>query len=178
MKQATMDPWLTEVIRTYHHSNYVHFSHSKEELQKLADLAITLRHPRDWWAFWIIDIIQRQQPNAVAFLTDKIAAVFPDTTCNSNRRMFTKFLKETPIKEQYHARIINTSFEWLMTKKLPVATRVNCLSLLVKLAKTHPAMINEIESSIELLSMEPKVPAMVSRLKSERKILEKIKWDL
>ena len=105
--------------------------------------------PKSWKASWILEHVFLDKPRMIdAYLADMITK-FPHIKADGTKRHISKILAFSEINEIATGDFLNTCFEWLMSKSIPVAVKSNCISILVNLSKIYPELKQELIACLE-----------------------------
>jgi len=102
-----------------------------------------------WRAAWLFEHIFLENEDLVQpFLKDMIRQ-FPTITNDGVKRHFSKILAFSDINEILDGEIINTCFEWILSEKIPVAVKANCMHILYNATKKYPELKPELQIVLE-----------------------------
>ena len=150
----------------------------------LVDLLDCCFHPQKEIAFraaWILESVETQYPQRFIPILDPFLTGYQKQRNFSCQRHYTKIMMRLTQKNSpsiYQCKlhnfnfepIIDTTFEWLINPKTPVAVKVNCIEILVNLRSKSDWIADELKAQIEFL-LKDGGPAIQSRGKKMLKVV-------
>ncbi|MDB5118800.1 MAG: hypothetical protein JWN56_18 [Sphingobacteriales bacterium] len=134
-------------------------------------------------AAWVLEYIELNFPQRFVPVLDHFLAGYQKQHKPSCQRHYTKIMmrlteKSTSTIYQFNLRdynfetIVDTTFEWLINPKTPIAVKVNCIEILVNLRKQFDWIEEELKAQIVFL-LKDGGPAIQSRGKRMLKVLSR-----
>jgi hypothetical protein len=120
-----------------------------DALPVLWDIVVNSPYPFNARAMWIFELMCTENDTIFNQYLDKLAAFFPNSNNEAVNRMIGKLLMLKDVPEKYEGEVLNTAFERLVDKKLPIAVRVNCMQIVFNLSKKYPEIEFELRGIIE-----------------------------
>jgi len=155
---------------------------NKLPVSELLDLSFQRQQEIAFRAGWILETIAIKYPGAFKPLVSDFLNRYAHQRNTSCQRHFTKIMMcltdpeysdRVQVSSCFDAGpIIETTFEWLIDPKTPVAVQVNCMDVLFNLKDTLPWISAELQSQVVFL-LHAGSPALQSRGKAILKKLSK-----
>jgi hypothetical protein len=120
-----------------------------DALPILWDTVVSASYPYNARAMWVFELICTSNDTIFNQYLDTMAAFFPISENEAVNRMIAKLLMLKDVPEKYEGEVLNTAFERLVDKKLPIAVRVNCMQIVFNLSKKYPEIEFELRGIIE-----------------------------
>jgi len=114
-----------------------------EFFEEAIELAIEDKQPYSWRAAWLLWSCMEENDQRVQKYIKKIVETLK-TKDDSHQRELLKILLKMELSEEYESILFDHCMDiWEQINK-PPAVRVNALKFIIKIAKKHPELKNEI----------------------------------
>lgn len=100
-------------------------------------------------ASWPVSLLAKEQPTLFNDYLEKIIINFRNSVPDAVKRNSTKVVLLLEIPECLKGITVDVMFHLLLDKKEPVAIKANAMSIIYKLCKNEPEIINELKIIIE-----------------------------
>ncbi len=137
----------------------------------LWDILKSEPEPYNVRAMWAFELLCLNDETIFEEYLDKIANFFIISQNTSINRMLSKLLMLKNVSCKNEGGVLNSAFERLCNKTMPIALRVNCMQIIFNLSQKYPELGIELRGIIES-EIETCKPAFKSRAK---KILKQMK---
>ncbi len=115
-----------------------------------------------WRAAWILDKLSESSPKVLVAYHPELVRILMQTPLNGIRRHLTKILGNCPSPACEDGQLVNCCLEWILLPKMPVAVKVNAMTLMLAISNTYPELKSELKIAIES-GMEGATPGYKSR---------------
>jgi len=140
-----------------------------EFIKEAIQLAIADKQPYSWRAAWLLWSCMEENDKRIRKYIKKIIDSFK-TKNDGHQRELLKILLQMELKEEYEGILFNLCMDiWEQINKTP-SVRINALKFIIKIAKKHPELSQEISFLTQdhyLDSLSPGVKHSVSRMMKE-----------
>ncbi len=142
--------------------------------EELMAIFLANREPVSRRAAWVIDTTSATQPELVFPYLPQIAESLTRFNHDGLKRHSLHILSRSPLPADKTGFLINLCFDWLVSPKESVATKVYCMEILYTISLAEPDLRQELADTIEI-RMHEETPGYRSK---GRKILQKLSRDL
>ena len=140
-----------------------------ELFEEAIELAIADKQPYSWRAAWLLWSCMEENDQRIQKYIKKIVVTL-ETKDDGHQRELIKILLKMEIKEEYEGILFDHCMDiWEQINKTP-SVRVNALKFIIKIAKKHPELSQEITFLTQdhyLESLSPGVKNSVSKMMNE-----------
>ncbi|HEX8377158.1 MAG TPA: hypothetical protein VF602_05025, partial [Pedobacter sp.] len=160
----TKEEFLKEISQTLFKVEAEKLASLFAETQAINQLLELTFYPKKEIAFrvaWILETVYYKNPQAFVIHLDDFKSAYCQQKNLSCQRHFTNIMMDiTSPKSKVYERIVNTSdfeavtettFEWLIGPKTPVAVQANCLDILYNLSGRYDLIKDELVFQTEHL---------------------------
>ncbi|MCW3787631.1 hypothetical protein [Plebeiibacterium sediminum] len=118
-------------------------------IEELYHLIFTCDKKEQWKAAWLFEHVYLEDKTIIRpFLKDMIKR-FPNLQSDGVKRHFSKMLAYSDINNLLDGNFINICFDWLISEKIPVAVKANCMHILYNATKVYPELKPELKMILE-----------------------------
>ena len=118
-------------------------------ISELYHLIFNCNKKEQWKAAWLFEHVYLEDNTIIQpFLKDMIKQ-FPCLQSDGVKRHFSKMLAYSDINNLLDGNFINVCFDWLISEKIPVATKANCMHILYNATKIYPELKPELKMILE-----------------------------
>jgi hypothetical protein len=148
----------------------ISFMHAHPEyFDEAIELAIADKQPYSWRAAWLLWSCMEVNDERIQKYIKKIIDTL-ETKDDGHQRELLKILLQMELKDEYEGKLFNLCMNiWEQIDQAP-AVRVNAFKFMVKIAKKHPELSQEITFLTQdhyLESLSPGARHSVTKLKKE-----------
>ncbi|MCW8804009.1 MAG: hypothetical protein OQK57_06390 [Ignavibacteriaceae bacterium] len=140
-----------------------------EFFEEAIELAVADKQPYSWRAAWLLWSCMEENDRRIRKYIKKIVSSIK-TKDDGHQRELIKILLQMELKEEYEGILFNLCMDiWEQINKTP-SVRINALKFIIKVAKKHPELSQEITFLTQdhyLESLSPGVKHSVSRMMKE-----------
>ena len=140
-----------------------------EFFEEAIELAIANKQPYSWRAAWLLWSCMEENDHRIQKYIKKIVDSL-NTKDDGHQRELLKIFLQMELKEEYEGILFNICMDiWEQINKKP-SVRINALKFIIKIAKKHPELSQEITFLTQdhyLESLSPGVKHSVSRMMKE-----------
>ena len=140
-----------------------------EFFEEAIELAIASKQPYSWRAAWLLWSCMEENDQRIQKYIKKIVDSLKDKD-DGHQRELLKILLQMELKEEYEGILFNICMNiWEQINKTP-SVRINALKFIIKIAKKHPELSQEITFLTQdhyLESLSPGVKHSVSKMTKE-----------
>ena len=140
-----------------------------EFFEEAIELAIVDKQPFSWRAAWLLWSCMEENDKRIRKYLKKIIDSL-NTKDDGHQRELLKILLQMELKEEYEGILFNICMDiWEQINKTP-SVRINALKFIIKIAKKHPELSQEITFLTQdhyLESLSPGIKHSVSRMMKE-----------
>ena len=139
-----METALEYILTNSHKSEMISYLKSHpENFEEAIRLAISDKPPYSWRAAWLLWSCMENNDKRIKGYIKKIINTLEKSNDNQKRELFI-ILQHLELNEKVEGRLFNICAEiWKKNNKKP-SVRYNAFKLIVKIAKKHPDLFNEI----------------------------------
>lgn len=119
-------------------------------------------HVIAWRAAWILDKLSESSPEALLAYYPELVRILKETSLNGIRRHLTKIIGNYPSPACEDGQLVDYCLEWIFLPKIPVAVKVNAMTLMLAISNIYPELKSELKIAIES-GMEGATPGYKSR---------------
>lgn len=106
-------------------------------------------------AAWVIDLASEKDPSLISPYLDELVGLLHTFRHDGLKRHTLRILSRSPLPSgEGLGKLINTSFEWLLSPGEAVAAKVYCMELLYRISLSEPDIRQELTDSIEYRMQE------------------------
>jgi hypothetical protein len=114
-----------------------------DDFDEAVSLALSDKQPYSWRAAWILWSCMSENDERIADYVEKIIDILPESN-SSHLRELMMILQRIRINEAFEGKLFNICLNiWENTDNIP-SLRHNAFRIIVKIAKNHPDLFNEI----------------------------------
>ncbi len=114
-----------------------------EFFEEAIELAISDKQPYSWRAAWLLWSCMEENDKRIQKYIRKIVDAL-ETKDDGHQRELLKILMQMELNEEYEGKLFNLCMDiWEQINKVP-SVRVNALKFIIKIAKKHPELSQEI----------------------------------
>jgi len=140
-----------------------------EFFEEAIELAIANKQPYSWRAAWLLWSCMEENDQRIQKYIKKIVDSL-NTKDDGHQRELLKIFLQMELKEEYEGILFNICMDiWEQINKKP-SVRINALKFIIKIAKKHPELSQEITFLTQdhyLESLSPGIKHSVSRMMKE-----------
>jgi len=140
-----------------------------EYFEEAIELAVADKQPYSWRAAWLLWSCMEENDQRIKKYIEDIVSVVKDKN-DGHQRELIKILLQMELKEKYEGILFNICMDvWEQINKSP-SVRITALKFIIKIAKKHPELSQEISFLTQdhyLESLSPGVKHSVSKMMNE-----------
>jgi len=140
-----------------------------EFFEEAIELAIANKQPYSWRAAWLLWSCMEENDQRIQKYIKKIVDSL-NTKDDGHQRELLKIFLQMELKEEYEGILFNICMDiWEQINKKP-SVRINALKFIIKIAKKHPELSQEITFLTQdhyLESLSPGIKHSVSKMMKE-----------
>ncbi|OGU49665.1 MAG: hypothetical protein A2080_06225 [Ignavibacteria bacterium GWC2_36_12] len=140
-----------------------------EVFDEAIQLAVSDKQPYSWRAAWLLWSCMEENDKRIQKYISKIVDTLK-TKDDGHQRELLKILYKMELKEEYEVILFNTCTDvWKQINKNP-SVRFNALKFIIKIAKKHPELLQEITFLMQdqyLETLSPAARKSVSKMMKE-----------
>lgn len=100
-------------------------------------------------AAWVIDMVSEKVPSLLTPYLDDMIEILPQFKHDGLKRHTLRMLSRYPLPNEHLGTLMNLCFEWLISTKEAVATKIFCMEILYQISVQEPDLKKELADSIE-----------------------------
>lgn len=104
-----------------------------------------------WRSAYVIDMIHDLKPQMVTPYLEYMAAKVPEVQNHSIKRHYLRILAQHDLSELADGKLVDSCFEWLLIRDIPIAVKAHCMTILFNLTQTYPELAPELKTVLEQL---------------------------
>jgi hypothetical protein len=140
-----------------------------QDFDEAIKLAVSDKQPYSWRAAWLLwSCMEDNDPRVRSYINNIIEAI--ETKNDDHQRELIKILLLLDLNEEYEGYLFGVCVNvWEKINKRP-SVRLTALKFLIKIAKKHPDLINEIKLLTQeqyLISLSEAVQKSISKMLKE-----------
>jgi hypothetical protein len=135
---------LEDKLLSSYKEEMISFMHAHPEFfEEAIELAISDKQPYSWRAAWLLWSCMEENDKRIQKYIKNIADTL-ETKDDGHQRELLKILFNMEVGEEYQGKLFNLCMDiWEKIDKAP-SVRVNALKFIIKIAKKHPELSQEI----------------------------------
>ncbi len=118
-------------------------------IEELYKLIFQYNIKEQWKAAWLFEHIYLEDKRLINPYLKNMIQQFPNLESDGVKRHFSKILAYSEINHLLDGCFINTCFDWILSEKIPVAVKANCMHILYNATKIYPELKPELKIVIE-----------------------------
>jgi len=158
-----------KLLNSYKDEMISFMENHSEFFEEAIELAIADKQPYSWRAAWLLWSCMEENDHRIQKYIKKIVNTL-ETKDDGHQRELIKILLKMEIKDEYEGILFDHCMDiWEQINKTP-SVRVNALKFVIKIAKKHPELSQEITFLTQdhyLESLSPGVKNSVSKMMNE-----------
>jgi len=159
----------SKLLNSYKDEMISFMENHPEYFEEAIELAIADKQPYSWRAAWLLWSCMEENDERIKKYIKKIVDTL-ETKDDGHQRELLKILLQMKLKDEYEGKLFNLCMNiWEQINKTP-SVRINALKFIIKIAKKHPELSQEITFLTQdhyLESLSPGVKHSVSKLMKE-----------
>ena len=159
----------SKLLNSYKDEMISFMENHPEYFEEAIELAIADKQPYSWRAAWLLWSCMEENDERIKKYIKKIVDTL-ETKDDGHQRELLKILLQMELKDEYEGKLFNLCMNiWEQINKTP-SVRINALKFIIKIAKKHPELSQEITFLTQdhyLESLSPGVKHSVSKLMKE-----------
>jgi len=159
----------SKLLNSYKDEMISFMENHPEYFEEAIGLAIADKQPYSWRAAWLLWSCMEENDERIKKYIKKIVDTL-ETKDDGHQRELLKILLQMNLKDEYEGKLFNLCMNiWEQINKTP-SVRINALKFIIKIAKKHPELSQEITFLTQdhyLESLSPGVKHSVSKLMKE-----------
>lgn len=102
-----------------------------------------------WRAAWVLDHINKQDPEITSPFLPEILQTLKKTSFNGVRRSLLRILVTNPTELNEDGEILDLCFKWIYSPAFPIAVRAHSMQFVFDLLPKYPELKNEFSHSLK-----------------------------
>jgi len=116
-----------------------------ENFNELYQLIFSKNPNIAWRAAWVAEKAQLLKPELLIEKLPEIITALPYFQHDGSKRILLLIILRSPLPNPIPVELINTCFDWLMSKQTSVGIQVNCMKILANICLQEPDLRHELE---------------------------------
>jgi len=159
----------SKLLNSYKDEMISFMENHPEYFEEAIELAIADKQPYSWRAAWLLWSCMEENDERIKKYIKKIVDTL-ETKDDGHQRELLKILLQMKLKDEYEGKLFNLCMNiWEQINKTP-SVRITALKFIIKIAKKHPDLSQEISFLTQdhyLESLSPGIKHSVSRMMKE-----------